>query len=107
IGVASGKGGVGKSTLTVQLAYALKKQGLSVGILDADVYGPSLQKMLPEDSLPEQKGANITPAVSNGIKYISLAHFRKVNDSTVVRGPIASKIILEFLNHVDWGFLDF
>lgn len=107
IGIAAGKGGVGKSTVTVNLARALKKLGYSIGILDTDVYGPSIRKMLPEDRLPGRKGNLLTPALSEGIKLLSLAHFRKENEAAAIRAPIANSIINQFLNGVLWGELDF
>jgi len=107
IGVAAGKGGVGKSTVTVNLARAFKAKGLNVGVLDADVYGPSVRKMLPETVLPVQKGERIFPGEAEGIKVISIAHFNKLNEALVVRAPIACKIVTEFLDFVDWGDLDY
>ncbi len=107
IGIAAGKGGVGKSTVTVNLARAFKMMGLKAGILDADVYGPSIRKMLPETVLPIQKGERIFPGEAEGIKVISLAHFNKLNEALIVRAPIACKIVTEFLDFVDWGDLDF
>ncbi len=107
IAIAAGKGGVGKSTVTVNLARALVSMGYSVGILDADVYGPSLRRMLPEDRLPSQKGESIFPALAEGIKYISMAYFRKDNEAAVVRAPIANGVITQFISGVEWGTLDF
>lgn len=107
IGVAAGKGGVGKSTITVNLALGLKNAGFSVGILDTDVYGPSVRMMLPEDLSPKQKGDEITPALCQGIPMISMAYFRPDNQASVVRAPIANKIIKQFLKNVSWGELDF
>lgn len=107
LAIAAGKGGVGKSSVTVNLALALKHQGRSVGILDADVYGPSLRKMLPEDYMPSQQGQKILPAISMGIKVISMAYFRKENEAVVVRAPIANGVISQFLNNVEWGPLDY
>ncbi len=109
IGVAAGKGGVGKSTVSVQLACALRKKGLKVGILDADVYGPSLRQMLPEDRLPAQYGegsSKIFPASSGGIEMISMAFFRDAGEPAVVRAPIANAAIIQFLTEVLWGDLD-
>lgn len=77
IGIAAGKGGVGKSTVTVNLAYSLQHLGHKVGIMDTDIYGPSIRKMLPEDRFPEQRGEVIIPALCRGIKMISMAYFRK------------------------------
>lgn len=106
IGVAAGKGGVGKSSITVNLAYALKLQGLKVGILDADIYGPSMRRMLTEDRLPSQRGNSIEPALCNGIKMISMAYFRKENEATAVRAPIANGLISHFIKNILWGELD-
>lgn len=106
IAVAAGKGGVGKSSVTVQLAHALRKKGAQVGVLDADVYGPSLRKMLPEDTMPRQEGEIIIPAGCQGIKMISMAYFRKDNEAAAVRAPIANGIINQFLK-VRWGELDY
>jgi ATP-binding protein involved in chromosome partitioning len=107
IGVAAGKGGVGKSTVTVNLALALQKLGYSVGILDADIYGPSLRKMLKGENLPTQTGEIIAPAIVSGIKMISMAYFRKAEEAAAVRAPIANAIITQFLKQVSWGSLDY
>jgi ATP-binding protein involved in chromosome partitioning len=107
IAIAAGKGGVGKSTVTVNLALALRRAGYSVGILDADIYGPSLRTMLPEEEIPAQKGQKLSPAICKGIKVISMAYFRTPGESTAVRAPIANGVLMQFLNQVDWGVLDF
>ncbi len=107
IAIAAGKGGVGKSTVTVNLALALKKLGASVGVLDTDIYGPSVRMMLPEDLMPIQKGEQITPALCKGIPMISMAYFRPDNQASVVRAPIANGIIKQFLKNVVWGDLDY
>lgn len=107
IGIAAGKGGVGKSTLTVNLARALHHQGHSVGILDADVYGPSIRRMLPEDRPPIQKGPTLVPAICSGISMISMAYFRKEGEAAAVRAPIANSLIQHFLSQVEWGPLDY
>ncbi len=107
IGIAAGKGGVGKSSLTVNLARALKWCGYSVGILDTDIYGPSIRKMLQEDRLPQQKGDTLIPAWCEGIRMISMAYFRKENEAAVIRAPIANGIISQFIKNVDWGNLDY
>jgi len=107
IGIAAGKGGVGKSTVTVNLAYALKSMGYKVGVMDTDIYGPSIRKMLPEDRFPEQAGQNIIPALCQGIRMISMAYFRKENEASVVRAPIANGVITQFIKNVDWGDLDY
>ncbi len=107
IAVAAGKGGVGKSTVAVNLALALQHQGFSVGILDSDIYGPSVRKMLPEEKSPAQKGQFLIPALCHGIKVISMAYFRHTSEATVVRAPIANNIITQFIQGVDWGPLDY
>lgn len=107
IAIAAGKGGVGKSTLTVNLALALQALGFQVGIMDTDIYGPSIRKMLPEDRLPTQKGALLQPALCRGIKMISMAYFRKEDEATAVRAPIANGLITHFIKNVQWGHLDF
>lgn len=107
IAVAAGKGGVGKSTIAVNLALALKQIGYSVGIMDADIYGPSIRKMLPEDRFPQQKGDVIIPALCHGIRMISMAYFRKEHEAAAIRAPIANGIVTQFLKQVEWGNLDF
>jgi len=107
IAVAAGKGGVGKSSVTVNLAHALKNSGFSVGVLDADVYGPSIRRMLPEEQMPTQKNERFYPAVSSGIKTMSISFFRRDNESTAVRAPVANGIITQFLSQVEWGVLDY
>lgn len=107
IGIAAGKGGVGKSCVTVNLALALKKLGFKVGVMDTDIYGPSIRRMLPEDQMPEQKDERIIPAICQGIKMISMAYFRREDEAAVVRAPIANGIIQQFIKNVEWGELDF
>lgn len=107
IAIAAGKGGVGKSSVTINLALALQQQGFRVGVMDADIYGPSARKMLPEDRLPSQKGQTIFPALCRGIQMISMAYFRKDNEATAVRAPIANGIVSQFVHNVSWEDLDF
>ncbi|NNM43791.1 MAG: Mrp/NBP35 family ATP-binding protein [Chlamydiae bacterium] len=110
IAVVAGKGGVGKSAVTVNLALALQKKGYFVGILDADLYGPSLQKMLPMEEAPqeyEKETNTLLPAVGKGIKMISMAYFRGENEASMVRAPIANALITQFLHNVHWGDLDY
>lgn len=107
IAIAAGKGGVGKSAVTANLALGLHRLGYRVGVVDADIYGPSLRRMLPEDVMPEQVGSIIKPAVSHGIELISMGHFRQDAQATVVRAPIANGLISQFLDQVQWGPLDF
>jgi ATP-binding protein involved in chromosome partitioning len=107
LAIAAGKGGVGKSSLTVNLAQALHRKGYRVGIMDVDVYGPSMRRMLPEDRLPSQKGDLYYPALSRGISMISMAYFRKEHEASAVRAPIANGIVLQFVQKVVWGKLDY
>ncbi|MBA2368847.1 MAG: Mrp/NBP35 family ATP-binding protein [Candidatus Protochlamydia sp.] len=107
LAVAAGKGGVGKSTMTVNLALALRENGYRVGVMDTDLYGPSIRKMLPEDRMPRQNGEIIEPALCQGIKMISIAYFRKEQEATAVRAPIANGLIGHFIKNVAWGELDF
>lgn len=107
IGIAAGKGGVGKSSLTVNLALALKGLGYRVGVLDADIYGPSIGLMMPLDRAVEQQGNMLIPAMSQGIACISMAYFFPSSHATVVRAPIANGWINRFLQSVEWGDLDF
>lgn len=107
IGIAAGKGGVGKSTVSVCLALSLRRLGYRVGLLDCDLYGPSIRKMLPEDELPKEKEGAILPGVASGISVLSLAHFRKEGEANAVRAPIANGIIQQFIHQVKWGKLDY
>ncbi|MCI5052949.1 MAG: P-loop NTPase [Simkaniaceae bacterium] len=107
IAIASGKGGVGKSTVTVNLARSLLKKGFKVGIIDADVYGPSIPHLLKEDRLPEQRGDKVVAANCEGIKVISVAYFRQGHSAAIVRAPIANGIITQFIDQVIWGDLDY
>lgn len=107
VAVAAGKGGVGKSTVAVNLALGLKNLGYAVGLMDADIYGPSIRKMLPEERMPAQSGERFKPAMSQGIKVMSMAYFRREDESAAVRAPIANGIITQFIQNVDWGELDY
>lgn len=108
VAVLSGKGGVGKSTVALNLALYYQKLGLKVGLMDADIYGPSQRKMLADDLPPSQSGERIVPALGRGIKFISMAHFLPKQDGpAMVRAPIANGIIKQFIHLVDWGDLDF
>jgi ATP-binding protein involved in chromosome partitioning len=107
IAVSSGKGGVGKSTVTVNLAVALAKQGLRVGIIDADIYGPNLPLMLGVNAPPMVENEKIIPLEAHGVKVMSLGFLIERDQPAIWRGPIVMKILTQFLNDVDWGQLDF
>jgi len=107
VAIAAGKGGVGKSTVAVNLALALRKLGFTVGILDADLYGPSIRRMLPEERFPAQEGESLIPALSHGIETVSMAYFRGEGEAAAVRAPVANKIVSQFLQGTRWGDLDY
>jgi ATP-binding protein involved in chromosome partitioning len=108
IGVASGKGGVGKSTVTVNLAVALKKQGYSVGIIDADIYGFSIPRMMGNMKRPDVLDEKtILPVWSHGISFISAGSLVPEDQAIVWRGPMLGKMIENFLTDVQWGRLDY
>ncbi len=98
--VAAGKGGVGKSTIAVQLALACKRLGQRVALLDADLYGPSIPYLLPQDEPPKRVGETLFPAYASGIATLSLNHFRK---DAAVRAPIANQLITQMFHNVNWG----
>lgn len=104
--VASGKGGVGKSSVTVNLAAALAARGLSVGVLDADIYGHSIPRMLGTDARPTQVERMIMPPVAHDVKMISIAQFTQGNTPVVWRGPMLHRALQQFLADVFWGDLD-
>ena len=104
--VASGKGGVGKSTVTVNLAAALAAKGLAVGVLDADVYGFSIPRMLGVTGRPTRIGEMILPPVAHGVKVISVGMFVDGNVPVVWRGPMLHRALQQFLADVFWGDLD-
>ena len=107
--VASGKGGVGKSTMTANLATALRADGLKVGVIDADVYGYSIPRMLGVNSKPEVNAERkILPLASaSGVKVMSIGFFLEENAAVVWRGPMLHKAIQQFLEDVEWGELDY
>ena len=105
--IASGKGGVGKSTVSVNLALALAKTGAKVGLMDADVYGPSIPTLLKIDSKPVMENNRLHPVERYGIKVISMGFFIPVNDAVIWRGPMLHKMVQDFLGAVEWGSLDY
>ncbi|HET8711409.1 MAG TPA: iron-sulfur cluster carrier protein ApbC [Spongiibacteraceae bacterium] len=109
IAVASGKGGVGKSTTAVNLALALQAEGKRVGLLDADIYGPSLPLMLgvPEER-PAQRGSQLLePVIAHGLQTMSIGYLLTENTPVVWRGPMASGALLQLLNQTAWDDLDY
>jgi len=104
--VASGKGGVGKSSVTVNLAVALAQQGLSVGVLDADIYGFSVPRMLGVEGKPTQVEKMIMPPQAHDVKVISIGMFTPGNTAVVWRGPMLHRALQQFLADVYWGDLD-
>jgi ATP-binding protein involved in chromosome partitioning len=112
IAISSGKGGVGKSTVTVNLAMALKKSGAKVGIIDADISGPSIPLMFGAENMQplitQKDGKNmITPIMQYGIKMISIGFLTPADSAVVWRGPMASQALRQFFGDVDWGDLDY
>ena len=107
IAVASGKGGVGKSTVAVNLAVALAASGAKVGILDADVYGPNIPLMMGLTSPPEVKDERIIPPVAYGVKVASLGFFYSEETPVIWRGPLVAGAVRQLLTQVDWGELDY
>lgn len=109
IAVAAGKGGVGKSTVAVNLALALAQQGAKVGLLDADVFGPSIPTMLGTPQVPPQASADsrIVPAMHHGIAVISVGFFVDKQEAVVWRGPMVHRLLQQFLGDVEWGELDY
>lgn len=106
IAVAAGKGGVGKSSVAVNLALSLHQLGEKVGILDADLYGPSICRMLPDHKLAKESEGILQPAWSFGLRTLSMGHFRSEEKAILVRAPIANGIINQFLFQTAWGELD-
>jgi ATP-binding protein involved in chromosome partitioning len=107
IAVSSGKGGVGKSTIAANVAAALAAQGLAVGVMDADVYGPNIPRMFGVTARPAVVGNKIQPLLAHGVKLISLGLLIERDQPAIWRGPIVTKVIQQFLHDVDWGALDY
>jgi ATP-binding protein involved in chromosome partitioning len=107
IAVSSGKGGVGKSTVAVNVAVALARSGARVGLMDADIYGPNLPLMLGVNSPPPVVDQKIIPLEAHGVKVISLGFLIDKDQPAIWRGPIVMKIIGQFLGDVAWGTLDY
>jgi len=108
IAVGSGKGGVGKTTVAVNLAIALAKMGKRVGLIDADVYGPNVPLMMGSKQMPKiGPGNSIIPNDTHGVKTISIGYISPGDKPNVMRGPMLHQIIRQFLQQVEWGELDY
>ncbi|MEI7847647.1 MAG: Mrp/NBP35 family ATP-binding protein [Chloroflexota bacterium] len=107
IAVASGKGGVGKSTVAVNLAVALAKSGARVGLMDADIYGPNVPTMMGVMSMPSPKNDKLQPAESYGVKMMSMGYLVKPGQPLIWRGPMLNSAIRQFISDVEWGELDY
>jgi ATP-binding protein involved in chromosome partitioning len=104
--VASGKGGVGKSSVTVNLAVAMAARGLSVGVIDADIYGHSVPRMLGTEARPTKVDTMMMPPQAHGVKLISIGMFKPGNEPIVWRGPMLHRALQQFLADTFWGDLD-
>lgn len=105
--VFSGKGGVGKTTVSVNLAYGLYSHGYETGILDADITGPDVPKMTGVAGVPHTDGNKIIPKESHGVRIVSMASLLPPDQAVIWRGPLRSKVLNQFLGDVEWGPLNF
>jgi ATP-binding protein involved in chromosome partitioning len=107
IAISSGKGGVGKSTVATNLAVALAQRGARVGLMDADIYGPNIPRMMGVNGAPPVENEKIIPLQAHGVKIMSLGFMIERDQPAIWRGPIIMKIITQFLRDVQWGELDY
>src|SRR3954468_5109484 len=107
IAVGAGKGGVGKSTMAAAIAYGLKSYGASVGLMDADVYGPSIPHLVGATGRRMARGDRIQPIEANGLKLMSMGFLLEPERAVIMRGPMLHGIMQQFLRQVDWGPLDY
>ncbi len=107
VAISSGKGGVGKSTVATNLAVQLARNGRTVGLMDADIYGPNVPRMFGVNQKPPVVGGKIIPLEAHGVKLMSLGFLVERDAPAIWRGPIIMKIIQQFLRDVDWGKLDY
>jgi ATP-binding protein involved in chromosome partitioning len=107
VAIASGKGGVGKSTVSVNLAIALAETGARVGLLDADIYGPNIPQMMGARGTPAVVNDRLLPVESYGVKIMSIGFLVRPNEAMIMRGPMASGALQQLMRDVDWGELDY
>ncbi len=107
IAISSGKGGVGKSTISVNLAISLAQEGARVGLLDADILGPNIPMMMGIDQMPPPRNRKMVPAERFGVKFISMAFLVKPDQALIWRGPMLHSAIQQLLTDVEWGELDY
>src|SRR6516165_4816010 len=107
IAVGSGKGGVGKSTLAAAIAYGLQSYGAAVGLMDADVYGPSIPHLVGASGRPMARGERIQPIETHGLKLMSMGFLLEPERAVIMRGPMLHGIMQQFLHQVEWGELDY
>jgi ATP-binding protein involved in chromosome partitioning len=107
VAIASGKGGVGKTTVAVNSAVVLAQSGARVGLLDADIYGPNVPTMMGVNRLPSHDGAKLQPAIAYGVKVMSIGFLVKPEQPLIWRGPMLHSAIRQFLTDVNWGELDY
>lgn len=107
LAISSGKGGVGKSTVATNLAIALASAGHRVGLMDADIYGPNIPRMMGVNAPPDVHGEKIVPLQAHGVKIISIGFLIERDQPAIWRGPIIMKVITQFLRDVEWGELDY
>jgi ATP-binding protein involved in chromosome partitioning len=107
LAVGSGKGGVGKSTMAAAIAYGLQSYGAAVGLMDADVYGPSIPHLVGASGRPMARGERIQPIETQGLKLMSMGFLLEPERAVIMRGPMLHGIMQQFLHQVDWGALDY
>ncbi|MDQ6828654.1 MAG: Mrp/NBP35 family ATP-binding protein [Gemmatimonadota bacterium] len=107
LAISSGKGGVGKSTVAVNLAISLARTGARVGLMDADIYGPNIPMMMGVNEPPPVKNEKIQPLTAHGVKLMSIGFLVERDQPAIWRGPIVMKVITQFLRDVEWGQLDY
>ena len=107
IAVGSGKGGVGKSTMAAAIAFGLQSYGAKVGLMDADVYGPSIPHLVGASGRPMARGDRIQPIEAGGLRLMSMGFLLEPEKAVIMRGPMLHGIMQQFLHQVDWGDLDY